>query len=138
MRPNVAGGCDRITAVSHRLPQSRQNEVMDHTYRVTELVGSSPDSTDQAIRNAVTRAGATRVGGWRAAAAAARRTSALTAVQSAGRAGPTRTAYNPSRNATARATTVAASAGPDPASRPRLPAACAVSSPFSRAQTHRC
>jgi flavin-binding protein dodecin len=32
---------------------------MDHTYRVTELVGSSPDSIDQAIRNAISRAGAT-------------------------------------------------------------------------------
>jgi dodecin len=32
---------------------------MDHTYRVTEIVGSSPDSVDQAIRNAITRAGAT-------------------------------------------------------------------------------
>ncbi|MFJ3824261.1 dodecin [Streptomyces nodosus] len=28
----------------------------DHTYRVTEIVGSSPDGIDQAIRNAVTRA----------------------------------------------------------------------------------
>ena len=32
---------------------------MDHTYRVTELVGSSPESIDQAIRNAVGRAGVT-------------------------------------------------------------------------------
>jgi flavin-binding protein dodecin len=32
---------------------------MDHTYRVTELVGSSPDSVDQAIRNAIGRAGST-------------------------------------------------------------------------------
>ena len=32
---------------------------MDHTYRVTEIVGSSPDSVDHAIRNAITRAGAT-------------------------------------------------------------------------------
>jgi flavin-binding protein dodecin len=32
---------------------------MDHTYRVTELVGSSPESIDQAIRNAIERAGAT-------------------------------------------------------------------------------
>jgi flavin-binding protein dodecin len=32
---------------------------MDHTYRVTEIVGSSPDSIDQAIRNAVGRAGST-------------------------------------------------------------------------------
>lgn len=32
---------------------------MDHTYRITEIVGSSPESIDQAIRNAVARAGAT-------------------------------------------------------------------------------
>ena len=28
----------------------------DHTYRVIEIVGSSPDSVDAAIRNAVSRA----------------------------------------------------------------------------------
>ena len=27
-----------------------------HTYRITEIVGSSPDGTDQAIRNAIDRA----------------------------------------------------------------------------------
>jgi len=32
---------------------------MDHTYRVTEIVGSSPESIEQAIRNAISRAGAT-------------------------------------------------------------------------------
>ena len=32
---------------------------MDHTYRVTELVGSSPDSIEQAIRTAISRAGTT-------------------------------------------------------------------------------
>ena len=31
----------------------------DHTYRVTEIVGSSPDGVDQAIRNAVARASQT-------------------------------------------------------------------------------
>lgn len=31
----------------------------DHVYKVVELVGSSPDSIDAAIRNAVTRAGQT-------------------------------------------------------------------------------
>jgi flavin-binding protein dodecin len=31
----------------------------DHTYRVTEIVGSSPDSLQQAIRNGVSRAGQT-------------------------------------------------------------------------------
>jgi flavin-binding protein dodecin len=29
--------------------------VSDHTYRVTEIVGSSPDSVQQAIRNGVAR-----------------------------------------------------------------------------------
>jgi len=32
---------------------------VDHTYRVTEIVGSSPDSVDQAIRNGIARANAT-------------------------------------------------------------------------------
>jgi flavin-binding protein dodecin len=32
---------------------------MDHTYRVTEIVGSSPESIEQAVRNAITRASAT-------------------------------------------------------------------------------
>ncbi|MGW5127030.1 dodecin [Streptomyces sp. NPDC004069] len=31
----------------------------DHTYRVTEIVGSSHEGVDQAIRNAVTRASRT-------------------------------------------------------------------------------
>jgi flavin-binding protein dodecin len=31
----------------------------DHTYRVTEIVGSSPESLAQAIRNGVDRAGQT-------------------------------------------------------------------------------
>jgi dodecin len=29
---------------------------MDHTYRVTEIVGSSQESLDRAIRNAISRA----------------------------------------------------------------------------------
>jgi len=32
---------------------------MDHVYRVTEIVGSSPESLDRAIRNAVARANST-------------------------------------------------------------------------------
>jgi flavin-binding protein dodecin len=32
---------------------------MDHTYRITEIVGSSAESVDQAIRNAVRRAAVT-------------------------------------------------------------------------------
>ena len=31
----------------------------DHVYRVTEIVGSSADGVDQAVRNAVTRASQT-------------------------------------------------------------------------------
>ncbi|WP_055491180.1 dodecin [Streptomyces sp. TP-A0356] len=31
----------------------------DHTYRVTEIVGSSPEGVDQAIRNAIGRASQT-------------------------------------------------------------------------------
>ncbi len=31
----------------------------DHTYRVTEIVGTSPDGIDQAIRNGVQRASTT-------------------------------------------------------------------------------
>ena len=31
----------------------------DHTYRVTEIVGTSPESLQQAIRNGVARAGQT-------------------------------------------------------------------------------
>jgi flavin-binding protein dodecin len=32
---------------------------MDHTYRVTEIVGTSPESLDAAIRNGVARASQT-------------------------------------------------------------------------------
>ena len=31
----------------------------DHVYRITEVVGSSPDSLDQAIRNGIERVGRT-------------------------------------------------------------------------------
>jgi flavin-binding protein dodecin len=31
----------------------------DHTYRVTEIVGTSPDGIDQAIRNGITRVSST-------------------------------------------------------------------------------
>ena len=31
----------------------------DHTYRVTEIVGTSPDGVDQAIRNGIQRASST-------------------------------------------------------------------------------
>ena len=35
------------------------SERRDHTYKIVELVGSSPDGVDQAIRNAVGRASET-------------------------------------------------------------------------------
>src|SRR5438552_3869348 len=41
-----------------RLAGGRETN-MDHTYRVTEIVGSSSESIEQAIRNAVQRAGQT-------------------------------------------------------------------------------
>ncbi|MGW0424210.1 dodecin [Streptomyces sp. NPDC003015] len=31
----------------------------NHTYRVTEIVGTSPDGVDQAVRNAISRASQT-------------------------------------------------------------------------------
>jgi dodecin len=37
----------------------REVLMSDHVYRVTEIVGSSPDGVDQAIRNAVGRASQT-------------------------------------------------------------------------------
>jgi len=43
------------------VPSVRPEErfMADHTYAVTEIVGTSPDSVQQAIRNAVTRASKT-------------------------------------------------------------------------------
>jgi len=38
----------------------RKGQLMaDHTYRVTEIVGSSPDSVQQAVRNGIARAAQT-------------------------------------------------------------------------------
>ena len=38
---------------------SEGNVMSEHTYRVTEIVGSSPEGVDQAIRNGVQRASQT-------------------------------------------------------------------------------
>jgi flavin-binding protein dodecin len=38
---------------------AKGNVMSQHTYRVTEIVGSSPDGVDQAIRNGVKRASQT-------------------------------------------------------------------------------
>jgi flavin-binding protein dodecin len=50
----------RIAANSVRKRhRSRGSAMTDHVYRVTEIVGTSPDGVDAAIRNAITRAGKT-------------------------------------------------------------------------------
>ena len=36
-----------------------KNRSIGHVYKITELVGSSPNSTDDAVRNAITRAAKT-------------------------------------------------------------------------------
>jgi dodecin len=38
---------------------TRRAIMANHTYRVTEIVGTSPDGTDQAIRNGISRAAET-------------------------------------------------------------------------------
>lgn len=47
----LTSGVMPITAVG--------SSVVDHTYRLTEIVGTSPESIDQAIRNGVARASKT-------------------------------------------------------------------------------
>jgi flavin-binding protein dodecin len=42
-----------------RLAEREAASMTDRTYRVTEIVGTSPDSLQQAIRNGVSRAGQT-------------------------------------------------------------------------------
>jgi flavin-binding protein dodecin len=37
----------------------RREDPMDHTYKISEIVGSSPDGVDSAIRNGITRASKT-------------------------------------------------------------------------------
>ncbi|AUG79082.1 hypothetical protein CFP65_4332 [Kitasatospora sp. MMS16-BH015] len=41
------------------VPHPREQPMTDHVYRVTEIVGSSPESIDAAIRNGVDRASRT-------------------------------------------------------------------------------
>ena len=40
-------------------PRNSYGVRMDHTYRVTEIVGSSRDSVEQAVHNGIARANAT-------------------------------------------------------------------------------
>src|ERR1019366_4825275 len=58
--PGVAHGLLRGCDCRSRCSQPNWRSAMsDHTYRVTEIVGSSPESLQQAIRNGVARAGQT-------------------------------------------------------------------------------
>lgn len=41
------------------IPDQQETRMSDHTYKLVEIVGSSPDSSDQAIRNALAKAGET-------------------------------------------------------------------------------
>ncbi|MGH3848343.1 MAG: dodecin, partial [Pseudonocardiaceae bacterium] len=44
------------------LPTGEGDDMSDHTYRVIEIVGTSPDGTDAAIRNGLARAAETTRG----------------------------------------------------------------------------
>jgi dodecin len=43
----------------HRPDRRRGDDVSDHVYRLSEVVGSSPTSVDEAIRNAIAKAAQT-------------------------------------------------------------------------------
>src|SRR5678816_4677112 len=59
-RRECAGRCDLQGAAARRSRPHHQGDAMtSHTYKLVELVGSSPNSTDEAIRNAVAKASAT-------------------------------------------------------------------------------
>jgi dodecin len=49
--------CDRVSIPN--IHPSTEAGMADHVYRVTEIVGSSPESLQQAIRNGVARASQT-------------------------------------------------------------------------------
>jgi flavin-binding protein dodecin len=45
-----------VETLSTTRNQFQETAVTDHTYRVTEIVGTSPDGVDAAIRNGIRRA----------------------------------------------------------------------------------
>jgi flavin-binding protein dodecin len=63
MHPPYVGGARRLRgrlgryAGQHR--DQGEHTMSNRTYRVTEIVGTSPDGTDQAIRNGIERASQT-------------------------------------------------------------------------------
>ena len=66
VRRRVRAGVGSLVAnqdeVVHPSESLRRDAMSDHTYRVIEVVGSSPDSIDAAIRNAISRAAETMRG----------------------------------------------------------------------------
>lgn len=54
-RPGMLRGREERTTLTSR-DEQRGRTVTDHTYRITEIVGTSPESIDTAIRNGLGRA----------------------------------------------------------------------------------
>jgi dodecin len=48
-----------MMAIERTLDELKGDTMSEHTYRVVEIVGTSPDGVDAAIRNAVARASQT-------------------------------------------------------------------------------
>jgi hypothetical protein len=51
--------CRSIVEISAAGGRGQEAGMTDHTYRLTEIVGTSPDGTDAAIRNGIERASKT-------------------------------------------------------------------------------
>jgi dodecin len=50
---------ERVRNVTPAVTAERSTPMSNHTYRVTEIVGTSTEGVDQAIRNGITRASQT-------------------------------------------------------------------------------
>jgi flavin-binding protein dodecin len=59
MTPLYVGTIDDPRAADEGRDSSREATLSNRTYRVTEIVGTSPDGIDQAIRNGIDRAART-------------------------------------------------------------------------------
>lgn len=55
----TAALCGTVEGRWHTGHGGEEHRMSDHTYRVTEIVGSSPEGVDQAVRNALSRASQT-------------------------------------------------------------------------------
>jgi dodecin len=49
----------QAACVGYAIPIARRRLMSTNTYKLVELVGSSPDSSDEAVRNALAKASAT-------------------------------------------------------------------------------